>query len=37
MELEVQLQEHELVEYPTIVLAFEYTMRGEPCEYIEKM
>ena len=30
MELEVQWQEHELGEYPTIVLAWEDAMRGAP-------
>ena len=36
MELEVQWQEHELGEYPTIVLTWEDAMRGAPWEYIEK-
>ena len=36
MKLEVQWQEHELGEYPTIVLAWEDAMRGAPWEYIEK-
>src|SRR5216683_282111 len=36
MELEVQWQEHDLDEYPTIVLTWEDAMRGAPWEYIEK-
>jgi hypothetical protein len=36
MELEVQWQEHELGEYPTIVLAWEDAMRGAPWDYIQK-
>ena len=36
MELEVQWQEHELGEYPTIVLAWEDAMRGAPWEHIDK-
>jgi hypothetical protein len=36
MELEVQWQEHELREYPTIVLTWEDAMRGAPWEYIEE-
>ena len=36
MELGVQWQEHELGEYPTIVLAWEDAMRGAPREFIEK-
>jgi len=36
MELEVQWQEHELGEYPTIVLTWEDAMRGAPWEYLEK-
>jgi hypothetical protein len=36
MELEVQWQEHELGEYPTIVLAWEDAMRGPPWDYIQK-
>jgi hypothetical protein len=35
-ELEVQWQEHELGEYPTIVLSWEDGMRGAPWEYIQK-
>jgi len=36
MELEVQWQEHELGEYPTIVLTWEDAMRGVSWEYLEK-
>jgi hypothetical protein len=36
MELEVQWQEHELGEYPTIVLSWEDAMRGAPSNYIQK-
>jgi hypothetical protein len=36
MELEVQWQEHELGEYPTIVLSWEDAMRGAPSKYIQK-
>ena len=36
MELEVQWQEHELGEYPTIVLTREDAMREALWEYIEK-
>ncbi len=36
MELEVQWQEHELSEYPTIVLTWEDAMRGARWEYIER-
>jgi hypothetical protein len=36
MELEVQWQEHDLGEYPTIVLTWEDGMRCAPWEYIEK-
>ena len=36
MELEVQWQEHELEEYPTLVLTWEDAMRGSPWEYLEK-
>jgi hypothetical protein len=36
MELEIQWQEHDLGEYPTIVLSWEDPMRGTPREYIEK-
>jgi hypothetical protein len=36
MDLEVQWQEHDLGEYPTIVLTWEDAMRGAPWEYIEK-
>ena len=36
MKLEVQWQEHELGEYPTIVLTWEDAMRGASWEYIEK-
>jgi hypothetical protein len=36
MELEVQWQEHELGEYPMIVLIWEDAMGGAPWEYIEK-
>jgi hypothetical protein len=35
MELEIQWQEHDLGEYPTIVLTWEDAMRGAPWEYIE--
>jgi hypothetical protein len=34
MELEIQWQEHDLGEYPTIVLTWEDAMRGAPWEYI---
>jgi hypothetical protein len=36
MELEIQWQEHDLGEYPTIVLAWEDAMCGTPCEYIAR-
>ena len=36
MELEIQWQEYDLGEYPTIVLAWEDAMRGARWEYIEK-
>ncbi len=36
MELEVQWQEHDLGEYPAIILIWEDAMRGAPWEYIEK-
>jgi hypothetical protein len=36
MELEVQWQEHDLGEYPTIVLTWEDGMRGAPWDYLEK-
>ena len=36
MELDVQWQEHELGEYPAIVLAWEDAMRGAPWDYIQK-
>jgi hypothetical protein len=36
MELEVQWQEHDLGEYPMIVLTWEDAMRGAPWEYIER-
>jgi hypothetical protein len=36
MELEVQWQEQELGEYPTIVLTWEDAMRGAPWEYLER-
>ena len=36
MELEIQWQEHDLGEYPTIVLTWEDAMRGTPCEYIAR-
>jgi hypothetical protein len=36
MELEIQWQEHDLGEYPTIVLTWEDAMRGAPWEYIAK-
>ena len=36
MELEIQWQEHELGEYPTIVLTWEDAMRGAPSEYIAR-
>jgi hypothetical protein len=36
MELEVQWKEHELGEYPTIVLSWEDAMRGAPSTYIQK-
>src|SRR6266403_5110737 len=36
MELEIQWQEHELGEYPTIVLSWEDAMRGAPWEYIAR-
>jgi hypothetical protein len=36
MELEIQWQEHDLGEYPTIVLAWEDAMRGAPWEYISR-
>ena len=34
MELEIQWQEHDLGEYPVIVLTWEDAMRGAPWEYI---
>jgi len=36
MELEVQPQEHELGNYPTIVLLWEHAMRGTPWNYLER-
>jgi hypothetical protein len=36
MELEIQWQEHELGEYPTIVLTWRDAMRGAPWEYIAR-
>ena len=36
IELEVQWQEHELGEYPTIVLTWEDAMRRTSWKYIEK-
>jgi len=36
MGLEVPWQEHELGEFPMIVLTWEDAMRGAPWEYIEK-
>lgn len=36
MELEIQWQEHDLGEYPTIVLTWEDAMRGTPWEYIAR-
>ena len=36
MELEIQWQEHELGEYPTIVLTWEDGMRGAPWNYIAR-
>ena len=36
MELEVQWQEHELREYPTIVLTWKDAMSNAPSEYLEK-
>ena len=36
IELEVQWQEHDLGEYPMIVLTWEDAMRGAPWEYIER-
>ena len=36
MKLEVQWQEHELGEYPTIVVSWEDAMRGAPRRYIQK-
>ena len=36
MELEIQWQEHDLGEYPVIVLTWEDAMRGTPWEYIAK-
>jgi len=36
MELEVQWQEHELGEYPMLVLTWEVAMRGAPWEHVEK-
>ena len=36
MEIEIQWQEHDLGEYPTIVLSWEDAMHGTPWEYIEK-
>jgi hypothetical protein len=35
MELKIQWQEHDLGEYPVIVLTWEDAMRGAPWEYIE--
>jgi hypothetical protein len=35
MELEVQWQDHELGEYPTIVLTWEDATRGPPWTYFE--
>jgi hypothetical protein len=34
--IEIQWQEHDLGEYPTIVLSWEDAMRGAPWEYIQK-
>ena len=36
MELDIQWQEHDLGEYPTIVLTWEDGMRGTLWEYIER-
>jgi len=36
MKLELQWQEHELGNYPMIVLSWEDAMRGAPSEYIER-
>lgn len=36
MELEIQWQEHDLGEYPLIVLTWEDAMRGAPWEYIAR-
>lgn len=36
IELDVQRQEHDLGEYPTVVLTWEDAMRGAPWEYIER-
>lgn len=36
MELEIQWQEHDLGEYPTIVLTWKDAMRGTPWEYIAR-
>ncbi len=36
MELEIQWQEHDLGEYPTIVLIWQDAMRGAPWEYIAR-
>lgn len=36
MELEIQWQEHDLGEYPTIVLTWEDAMRGAPGKYIAR-
>ena len=36
MELEIQWQEHELGNYPMIVLTWEDAMRGAPSEYIDR-
>jgi hypothetical protein len=36
MELEIQWQEHDLGEYPMIVLAWEDAMRGAPWDYIAR-
>src|SRR5215471_9090679 len=36
MELEIQWQEHELGEYPTIVLTWDDAMRGAPWNYLSR-
>jgi len=36
MKLEIQWQEHELGEYPVIVLSWEDAMRGAPWDYIAR-